>query len=65
MVYDFKMEKFRRDLDETKAVRDMIYYNRHKFQKLKDRVVFWFYVKVLNILIRIGEFLYRKENENG
>lgn len=63
MVYDFKLEKFRRNLDNLKALREEIVSNWDKIHKPKDKIVLWLYIRIMNIEIPLGEWMLRKETK--
>ena len=63
---NFNLYKDKKQLKELIELRAEINANRNEFHKLKDRVILWYYVKVLNFCIVIYKLIVaREEKSNG
>lgn len=64
-MINFNLYKDKKQLKELIELRDEINSTLNTPLKLKDRVIFWYYVKVLTFFIAIYKFIVsREENES-
>lgn len=63
-MINFTLYRDKKTLNELIELRDEIDSNRNGFRKLNDRIILWYYVKVLTFFIAIYKFIVSREERH-